>query len=154
MAKDERDSRAAVPLLRDKVEHSEAEQHAVERFRHQDNQPPANERALIARIGVRHSVKASKPLRTPADAPAAASPRGTTQQDEAMMAVRPEASPTAPNQLVDRIRAVSGAAFCSMFPLALGICRYHAPRSGYRCKREHSYEPHNRDARNGGRREA
>ncbi len=119
MAKDETDSRAAVPLLRDVVEHSEAEQYSADRFRRQENQPPANERALIARIGVRHSVKASKPLRTPADAPAAARPRGTAQQDEAMIAVVPEANPTAPNQRV-ALRpslgaAASGEAFCSMF---------------------------------------
>lgn len=115
MAKDEMDNRAAVPLLRDVVEHSVAEQHAADRFRHQENQPAANDMALIARIGVRHSVKASKPLRTPADAPAAARPSGTTQQDEAMMAARPDANPTAPNQLVDRRRAVSGTVFCSIF---------------------------------------
>jgi hypothetical protein len=154
MAKDERDNKATVPALWDVAAHSEVEQHAVDRFRHQDAQPPANARALTARIGVRHSVKASKPLRTPADAPAAARPRGTTQQDEAMMAVRPEASPIAPNHLVDRRRVVSGAVFSSMFPLAVADMRYHAPCSNYRCKLEHGYEPHNRDARNGGRREA
>ncbi len=119
MAKDETDSRAAVPLLRDVVKHSEAEQHAGDRFLHQDNQPPTNERALIARIGVRHSVKVSKPLRTPADAPAAARPRGTAQHDEAMMAVMPEANPTIPNQQVD-LRpslgaAASGEVVCNMF---------------------------------------
>ncbi len=106
-------------MLWDVVAHSEAEQHAADRLRHQVNQPPANERALIARIGVRHSVKASKPLRTPADAPAAARPRGTTQQDEAMMAVRPEASPTAPNHLLDiklSCGVVAEEAFCSMIP--------------------------------------
>ncbi len=73
------------------------EAHPTERFSHHAPHPPTIAKALMESRGTRQAATASSPPRTPALAPSAASPSGTTQQGDAMIAPRPVTSPKAAN---------------------------------------------------------
>jgi len=69
------------------------------RFHPHAPHPPTMAKALMDRSGTRHSTSNSRLPKKPAPAPTAASPSGTTQQEEAITAPRPANRPSAPSHL-------------------------------------------------------
>jgi hypothetical protein len=78
-------------------------------------------KALMDRSGTRHSASNSRPLKTPAPAPTAASPSGMTQQEEAMTAPRPAANPNAASHLGAAGEAAGDEAFGVVSSVALSM---------------------------------